>query len=267
VNYLPVNLVIIFFFLHPLLVGLIAATVGLERLTMTKVACLCVAMGGLVLAVGLSLDGLDMRGIVLALGSAVTLALVIVGNARAMREAPTIPVLFHMMLGAAAVLVLPLASMHALSLPGTTAGWTGLLGVAVAATFGTIAFFTGMARIGAVRAAMISNLEPFLGIILAVALLDEQVGWQQAAGLMLVAGAIFAMEQARAAPGPQSARGQNSAAAKAPRYSADNSARGADAVPRRTASPPKRPTSATGTPAAAPAASSAGTSAGAQATR
>lgn len=203
VNYLAVNLVILIFFLHPLLVGLIAAMAGMERLTPTKLACLALALAGLALAVGLSLDGLDLRGIALAFGSAVALALVIVGNARAMREAPTIAVLFYMMLGAAAVLCVPLAASHGLALPETQAGWAGMLGVALAATFGTIAFFTGMERIGAMRAAMISNLEPVLGIAVAAALLGERLSWPQAVGVALVVGAIFAMERARTRTAPQ----------------------------------------------------------------
>lgn len=197
VNYLAVNLVILIFFLHPLLVGLLAATFGLERLSPAKLACLAVALGGLMLAVGLSLDGLDLRGILLALGAMVALALVILGNARAMREAPTMSVLFHMMLGAAAVLSVPLALNGGLALPHTATGWLGVLGVSVAATFGTIAFFSGMARIGAIRAAMISNLEPVLGIAVAMVLVGERIDWPQAVGLLLVVGAIFGMERAR----------------------------------------------------------------------
>lgn len=205
VNFLPVNLVILIFFLHPLLVGLIAATVGMERLTWSKLACLVAALAGLALAVGLSLDGLDLHGLLLALGSAVALALVIVGNARAMREAPTIPVLFFMMLGAAAVLSVPLAVSQGLALPATETGWVGMLGVALAATFGSVAFFTGMERVGAVRAAMISNLEPVLGIAVAVALLGERLSWPQAVGLLLVVGSIFAMERMRTRPAQQPA--------------------------------------------------------------
>lgn len=198
VNYLPVSLVVTIFFVHPLLVGLIGATLGRERLTPAMLLCLFTAPTGLGLAVGLSLDGANLRGILLASGAAVALAMVIVGNAGAMRDAPTISVLFYMMAGAALVLGIPLALTWRVDLPETATGWAGLVGVAVAATFGTVTFFTGMERVGALRAAMISNLEPVLGIAVALALLGEHVSWMQAVGVMLVVGSIFGMETARA---------------------------------------------------------------------
>lgn len=196
VNYLPVNLVIIIFAAYALLVGLIAATVGLECLTAAKLVCPSIALGGLTLAVGTSFDGLDLGGILLAMGAAVAAALATVGSACAMRAAPTVSVLLYVMTGSVLALSLPLAVANDVHLPETAPGWVGLVGVAFCATFGTVAFTAGVAKIGAVRAAMISNLEPVLGIALAVALLGESLSWPQAMGLVLVVGSICGMHRA-----------------------------------------------------------------------
>ena len=61
----------------------------------------------------------------------------------------------------------------------------------MAATAGTLAFMGGMAYIGAARAAMISNLEPILGVLFAMAMLGERVTLVQAIGMAMVLAAIF----------------------------------------------------------------------------
>jgi drug/metabolite transporter (DMT)-like permease len=84
-----------------------------------------------------------------------------------------------------------------LRLPVTLQGWTGFSGVAIAYTIGTVTFFAAIPLLGAVRAAMISNLEPVLGILFAMAVLGEAVSPLQALGIVLVIGSIFAMEATR----------------------------------------------------------------------
>jgi drug/metabolite transporter (DMT)-like permease len=102
-----------------------------------------------------------------------------------------------MMLSATAGLVAICIFQGDLRLPVTLQGWTGFGGVAVAHTIGTVAFFVAIPFLGAVRAAMISNLEPVLGILFAMAVLGEAVSPLQALGIVLVIGSIFAMEVRR----------------------------------------------------------------------
>src|SRR5262245_47267793 len=104
VNYLPVNQVILIYFIHPLLVGLIAMYLGRERLTLVSVGALLAALVGLTLAIGFSFDRLDPFGIGLAAMAMVATAIVIVANSRALAEAPALSVGFFMMCGAAVVL-------------------------------------------------------------------------------------------------------------------------------------------------------------------
>ena len=51
-----------------------------------------------------------------------------------------------------------------------------------------------MPMIGTVRATMISNLEPLLGILFAVVLLGEAISGLQMAGIAMVLSSIVAME-------------------------------------------------------------------------
>jgi drug/metabolite transporter (DMT)-like permease len=197
VNYLAVNLVILIYFIHPLLVGFMVILMGQERLTVISVGALVAALVGLGLAIGFSLGNPSPAGIGLATMAMVMTALVVVGNARAVREAPALSVGFYMMLSAAATLGALFVFVGTLALPATALGWTGFIGVAVASTVGTLAFLGGMAAVGATRAAMISNLEPVLGVLFAIVALGERVTLVQTVGIGIVLGAIFVMEWRR----------------------------------------------------------------------
>lgn len=64
-------------------------------------------------------------------------------------------------------------------------------------TIGTVTFFGAIPYLGAVRAAMITNLEPVLGILFAMMILGERVSSVQGLGIVMVITSIFAMEMAR----------------------------------------------------------------------
>jgi drug/metabolite transporter (DMT)-like permease len=197
VQYLPVNMVILVFFIHPLLVGFIVMYLGQEGLTLTSVGALVAALGGLGLAVGFSFERLNLVGLGLAALAMVTAAIYIIGNARAMRAAPGLTVAFYMMLSAAITLAIVFLLFGTLVLPTTELAWMGFTGVAVASTAGTLTFLCGMPYVGAARAAMISNLEPVLGVLFAMTVLGERVTPLQGTGIALVLGSIVAMELRR----------------------------------------------------------------------
>jgi drug/metabolite transporter (DMT)-like permease len=197
VQFLPVNRVVLIFFIHPLLVSFIVMYRGKEGVTATAVTASVVALIGLVLAIGLSADNSDPRGIGLAAVAMVAAAIYILGNASAVREASSLAVAFYMMLSAAVTLSILFAVFGQTALPTTVLSWIGFVGVAFGATIGTITFISGMAHIGAARAAMISSVEPVLGVLFAVAVLGERVTLVQAGGIIMVFAAIATMEFSR----------------------------------------------------------------------
>jgi drug/metabolite transporter (DMT)-like permease len=194
VNYLPVNQVILIYFMHPLLVGFVAMYRGQERFTLVSTGVLAAALIGIWLALGSSFETRDFLGIGLAVTAMAVTAIAILANARAMADAPAVSVGFFMMVSAAAVLALLFAIFGDLALPTTMLGWTGYIGVAITATTGTLTFLCGMAQIGATRATMITNLEPIFGVLFALAVLGEGVSVYQGIGIAIVIGAIFVNE-------------------------------------------------------------------------
>jgi drug/metabolite transporter (DMT)-like permease len=197
VTYLPVNMVILIFFLHPLIIGVIAILTGHETMSLLRFGALSGAIVGLSLAVGFSFGNLDLAGMALALMAAVMAAVVIVCSSLAMKGSDSLAVTYYMMLSAAVTLVVFSLVQGDLKLPVTSRGWTGFGGVAIAYTVGTVTFFGAIPLLGAVRAAMITNLEPVLGILFAMMILGERISLIQGLGIVMVITSIFAMEIAR----------------------------------------------------------------------
>jgi drug/metabolite transporter (DMT)-like permease len=196
VRYLAVNMVIIIFYLHPLIVGVIAMLASRERLGWKPLGALTAAFIGLGLAVGFSFASISLFGVALALMAAVIAAILIIGSSQAMKACDALVFTSYMMLSSAVVLT-GVGLSQGVHWPVATLGWVGCAGVAIAYTIGTTTFFAAIPLLGAVRAAMISNLEPVLGILFAMAILGETVSAWQGLGMVAVIGSIFAMEAAR----------------------------------------------------------------------
>ena len=197
VKYLPVNMVILIFYLHPLIVGIVAMLTGRETMLWKGLGTLAAALVGLCLAVGFSVGDLNLFGVALALMAAVIAGILIIGGSHAMKSCDSLAVTSYMMLSAAATLVALGVVQGSVQWPVTLTGWTGFGGVTIAYTIGTITFFAAIPFLGAVRAAMISNLEPVLGILFAMAVLGEAVTPLQGLGIVIVIASIFAMEAGR----------------------------------------------------------------------
>ena len=197
VLYLPVNMVVLIYFLHPLMIGLAAIATGRQTVSVVRLGARVGAIAGLCLAVGFSTDNLNQIGMWLAFAAAVIAAIVIVLSTIAMKDSDSLVVVTYMMIGAAVVLVIVSAARGGMVLPANSIGWIGFAGVAFAYTLGTLTFFGAIPLLGALRAAMITNLEPVLGVLFAVAILDERISLLQGVGIVLVIASIFAFERAR----------------------------------------------------------------------
>ena len=192
------NSVILIYFIHPLLVGVLTAWLGDEAISSKMIAALAAAFVGLGLAVGFTVHRLNTEGLLLAALATITCVGVIIGNGRAVKQANGLVVVFYMMLSAAAVLAILFAFFGSWALPSSASGWLGFAGVAIGSTIGTLTFFCAVPILGAVRATMVSNLEPLLGILFAVLILEESIAFIQGAGIAIVLAAIVTMEWSRA---------------------------------------------------------------------
>jgi drug/metabolite transporter (DMT)-like permease len=196
VSFMPVNLVVLVYFTHPILVATLSSGPEIHSSRTRMLLASVLALFGLVLAVGTSLDQVEPRGLALACLASVACVAVILGCGKGTRSCGSLPFVFHMMLAGALVLSIAATVTAGFALPSTPGGWLGLSGVSLCATLGTLSFFYALPLIGTAKATMISNFEPVLGILFAVGLLGETLTVLQIAGIALVLVAVLSCTKA-----------------------------------------------------------------------
>jgi drug/metabolite transporter (DMT)-like permease len=187
VSFIPVGLSALVYYSYPLLVGLIAATAGRERLGWGRLAALLVAFGGLALALGAELSVLDWRGIACVGAAAVSTAILNSFADPALRDRDPLLINLYVNVWIALALLALLAARGGAALPGTALGLAGLCLSYIAAF---VAWFFAARMIGAVELSALLNIEPLVTIAAASLLLGERLGGRQIAGAVLVLGAV-----------------------------------------------------------------------------
>lgn len=195
VAFIPVGLAVLIVFTHPLLVAAVSHRLGGDRLTPRKLALALAALAGLALALRPEAGrGLDPAGVALAaLGAAAACGMILL-TARAQERATNLQVNFHMAALTAAAFAAGATAAGAWSFPSGAVGWLGLLAAGAGLAVGLVAFFAAFRHIGPVRASMVSNVEPLLGILVAAAVLGETLGPWQWGGVALVVASLALFE-------------------------------------------------------------------------
>jgi len=181
----------------PIFTMLIARALGVERLSRRFVAASLVSFGGVALVAAGSHGDVagSPSGIALALAASATWSFYSVMIAPLMRSYSAFRISAIGLLFAAALL-LPTAAPQLASqdwdLPALV--WVVIAFAIVGPLVITnVLWFTGIDRVGPSRAALYANLQPFLGAVVAVALLSEHMtGVQVAGGLLIAAGIALA---------------------------------------------------------------------------
>ncbi len=193
VKFIPVSLATLIFYLHPFLVLTAAAIRDGHTPRPLLILIALAAFGGLAMALGPSLDGLDWRGSALAGMAAIGAAVQIMGASAAQeRGLSAYGVLTH-----ASWIGLPptlacIPFLGAFELAETRLGWAGLALVTVGYVGGILIQFTAIKRAGPAPVTLLLNLEPVFTIGLAALILGERLGGQELTGaaIVLIAAAL-----------------------------------------------------------------------------
>ena len=175
--------------------GTIAAVaLGRERFGSRHVIAVCLAGGGLTLALAGASDGaLDPLGVALGLGAALVYsAYILVSDPITRRVRPQL--LATLVCTGAAVTLLVGSTVLGELRPGdlTAAGWGWLLCLAAVSTVTAISlFFAGLERVGPTMAAILSTVEPLVTVLLALVVLGEKLGAIQLLGAALELAAVI----------------------------------------------------------------------------
>ncbi|OUC98497.1 hypothetical protein CA984_07000 [Streptosporangium minutum] len=186
-------LAVLLLYLYPGLVSVLSAVVERTRVSWSVVGPILVSLAGLTLVVGRLDAGLDLLGVLAAVGAAVTYAFYIVLGSRVSASlSPAVTTAYLTMFATGSFALLGLA-LGGLDLGFAPAGWVWAAAVAIVSTVLAIAlFFAGATTLGPVRASILSMLEPVVAVLAAWLLLGGTLSWPQlAGGAVVLAGAVW----------------------------------------------------------------------------
>ena len=172
---------------------------GRQRATPARLGAVALAVGGIVLATGLTGEDfarLDRRGLTSALLSAFAFAITNVGGRELVARHARWPVLVWTLAGASGFWLLVNPPWKVLAAGYGAEQW-GFLGVFAMASLLVpfILYFTGLAQLDATRAVVLACLEPIFAVLCAALLLGERLGAIQGVGMALVLAATILIER------------------------------------------------------------------------
>ena len=204
IAHIAVGLTFAIFYIYPILVALIAIAFRQDRITRAIVVGLVVAFAGLVLVFDLTGSGPNLLGSLLAIGAAISWAIITVASGRVMRTQDPRLFTFHLQISAGLIYLAICLVDGDVALPHTVKGWAGLISLSLFYATSTLGFFAAIALIGSIRASLLMNLEPVFTIAAGFLILGQVLTPVQLLGAALVIGAVLAVriEKARPVPDP-----------------------------------------------------------------
>ena len=193
-----ITLSLLIFYLYPAFVAIASMAWFGDRLDGLRWSALAMSMVGIVLVVAGAgqIGELDVLGMGLALIGALGQTFYVMAARHGFARVPGAQAAFLTMAGAAGIYVV-LAVLFAQAgtllqpLASAAAFWPVLLAGVIGAGAPTFLYITGIRRLGAPRAAILSTFEPVVGVALATVLLGERPGpLQLVGGALIVAAAI-----------------------------------------------------------------------------
>lgn len=185
------SLVALVFGMLPVFASIFAQLTGHASLSSRHWLATCVSFAGVgLVAVGAGGElGGDLGGILLALCAVASFAAYSVAVGPLMQRYSPIRVSAIVCgAGAPALALVAIPNFLATDWGAITGtAWAGLAYMVVQFTLTTILWFTAISRVGAPHATLWINIQPFLGAVFAVLVLDDQLGAIQIAGACVIA--------------------------------------------------------------------------------
>jgi drug/metabolite transporter (DMT)-like permease len=186
--------VTLLFFLYPVFVTVWAWALGGRlpaRLTVIALVC-AVAGAAIVVGIGTGLE-IDGMGVLLAFATAASYSLYLTGADLWIRRTTAITSAMWISAGASIGLFVYANVVGHWQVPSGAVEWGPLVGMGLASAGAFFFLMEALARIGAVRTAIVSATEPLAAAVLGFVFLDESVTFAVAAGgVLILAGAILA---------------------------------------------------------------------------
>ncbi|MED3563661.1 DMT family transporter [Bacillus xiapuensis] len=191
VQYITASLASLLVYFYPIFVAVLSLFINKESISRTLLASIVVSLFGMVLILGLPNGTIQIKGVLLALGSAIVYSLFIVFGNRVIKQVPSILTSAFVTLSAALSFFIWGMSNGTLHLHFGRTGWLAILGMVLFSTIlAMFTLFAGMNITGPVKASILSMIEPFITAIFSSLLLNEKIAVTQIiGGCIVLAGA------------------------------------------------------------------------------
>lgn len=194
VQFIPVGLAALLFYTYPPMVAIIDAILRRRAPDPVKLSAMLVSFAGLAVMLGASVAAVEPRGVITVLAAAVACAVHAVWLVRKVAHVDTLVATFHMSAVASLVLLFMLGVSGGFRIPVTGPGWIGFAGVVILQSASVPLYFAAIPRVGAVKSAMLSNIQPVMSIAAAFVLFGELLAPVQITGGCMVLGGIWIMQ-------------------------------------------------------------------------
>jgi probable blue pigment (indigoidine) exporter len=192
---IDVAIAILTYFVYPLLTGIAAAAIGLDKLSWRGLLAAVCAFLGLAMMLGAAPAGLAQVGVLAALAAAGCRVAMLLITRATMQGINPLAITLYSMVSSTAVLAAASLFTGEWQPPLTPVGWVAAVGLSIFVMTGILGLFASTVRIG--RTALFMNLEPLLAAIGAAAFLAERFTPLQALGGAVMILALMAFQLQR----------------------------------------------------------------------
>ncbi len=192
--YTDVGIATLLLYTYPAFVTLLAWLIEKETPDRYRQAALGIALIGCTLTADFSQATVAPLGILFGLASGLWYSLYLTFGARLVKSVEPITTSAYVSLGAAFSFTLATLTISQFTLPNSLAGVGVITGTVLLATaIPIVTLFAAIQKIGTIRAAIVSTIEPVFAVGLGFVLLGEKLeGTQLIGGLMVVASVVLA---------------------------------------------------------------------------
>ncbi len=178
------------FYTYPSWVTLVQRVCGAENLSARRLSALALSFGGVIVIVGRPHgETVAWQGVALALAAAAVYGVYIPTMQRIQKTFSVAVTTAYAKIGSAACFLVLALAQHSLVAAMTQTAWLAILALTLFSTvLPGVFFLMGLMRLGPVRTAIVSTVEPFLTAVLGAVVLGQSV----TAGILLGGGMIVA---------------------------------------------------------------------------
>jgi drug/metabolite transporter (DMT)-like permease len=192
-----VPVAVLTYFAYPLLTGIAAALIGIERMGLRGIAAAIIAFLGLALMIGAQPGGIVLVGIVFGLAAASCRVITLLVTRATLTGADPRLITWYSILSATAVFIALALATWNWQAPHSALGWYAMVASSITMTVAVLAVFMSTMRVGPFRTALFMNLEPLLATIGSAVFLGEVITALQAFGGALMIAALVAFQLRR----------------------------------------------------------------------